>query len=307
MPAESERKILVIRGGALGDFILTLPALAALRRHFPRHQLEILGYPSIGSLAVAAGLASRVSALESPALAGFFAPDGAWKKDASAYFRGFEIIVSYLHDTEAVFQANVARCTPARFVAGPHRPDESLNLPASEILLRPLEALGIRGADPRPRLPLPEPAPVRQGAWLAMHPGSGSQTKNWPEAKWGDLIGRLAAGTRWNFLLIAGEAEGGRGRRLARRAPAGRLQLAENLPLPELAREIRSCAAFIGHDSGITHLAAALGLPGLALWGRTSAQTWRPMSVKMRLLKDQRGLDALAVDKVTEAVLRLMS
>jgi ADP-heptose:LPS heptosyltransferase len=83
--------------------------------------------------------------------------------------------------------------------------------------------------------------------------------------------------------------------------------LAENLPLPELAREIRSCAAFIGHDSGITHLAAALGLPGLALWGRTSAQTWRPMSEKMRLLKDRRGLDALAVEKVTEAVLRLMS
>ena len=48
-----ENKILVIRGGAIGDFILTLPVLAALRRQFPQTRLEVLGYPHIARLAVA--------------------------------------------------------------------------------------------------------------------------------------------------------------------------------------------------------------------------------------------------------------
>src|SRR5580700_3521215 len=111
------KKILVVRGGALGDFILTLPVLAALRRRFPTHVLEILGYERAASLAVAGGLAERVSALESPALAGFFARDGAWPAGAAEYFAGFELIVSYVYDPETIFQSNVSRCGAARFLA----------------------------------------------------------------------------------------------------------------------------------------------------------------------------------------------
>ncbi len=69
-------KILVIRGGAIGDFILTLPVLAALRRQFPRTHLEVLGYPHIAGLALAGGLVQRVQSIEARALAGFFARNG---------------------------------------------------------------------------------------------------------------------------------------------------------------------------------------------------------------------------------------
>ena len=54
--ASTGGKILVIRGGAIGDFILTLPAIAALRNQFPQAHLEILGYPHIAQLALAGGL-----------------------------------------------------------------------------------------------------------------------------------------------------------------------------------------------------------------------------------------------------------
>jgi heptosyltransferase-2 len=117
-----------------------------------------------------------------------------------------------------------------------------------------------------------------------VHPGSGSERKNWPEAKWAELLPRLARRHPWNFFLINGEAEGGRGRRLSDLLPVHRVCLANNLPLLELAQKMKSCAAFIGHDSGITHLAAALDLPGLVLWGPSSAAIWRPRSEKMRLL-----------------------
>src|SRR6266446_209812 len=118
-------KILVIRGGAIGDFILTLPAIAALRGQFPEAHLEVLGYPHIVQLALAAGLVDRVQAIESRPLAGFFARNGELAEDLADYFSEFDLIVSYLYDPDGIFQTNVARCSRAQFIAGLHRPNES--------------------------------------------------------------------------------------------------------------------------------------------------------------------------------------
>jgi ADP-heptose:LPS heptosyltransferase len=299
------KKILLIRGGGLGDFILTLPVLSALRGHFPTHALEILGYERHASLAVAGGLAERVCALESPHLAGFFARDGVRPARAAEYFAGFELILSYVHDPQKIFQSNVLRCVKARFLAGPHRPDESGSRHATQTLLSLLEKLGLTQADPRPRLSLPGPPAASAERWLAVHPGSGSARKNWPEPKWAALLQRLAAGSGWHFLLIGGEAEGARCHRLAAALPPHRAQLAQNLPLVELAQKMRGCAAFLGHDSGITHLAAALDLPGLVLWGPSNETIWRPMSDDMRLLQDSGGLEALPVETVFQAALNM--
>ncbi len=294
------RRILVIRGGALGDFILTLPVLAALRQRLPRHRLEILGYPAVASLAVAAGLADDASALESPRFTSFFVADGSSSAEVAAWFSGFELIISYLYDPGEIFRSNVARCSSARFIAGPHRPDETLAVHATGLLLQPLQALGIHGADPRPRLPLPATPPAQPR--LALHPGSGSERKNWPETKWAELLKRLAAQSACDFLLIGGEAEGDRCVRLAAVLPEGRAHIAQNLPMLELARRMQACAAFIGHDSGITHLAAALDLPGLVLWGESALATWRPQSERMKILRDPAGLEALPVGEVWEAL-----
>ena len=108
----SRGKILVIRGGAIGDFILTLPAIAALRRQFPEAHLEVLGYPHIVQLAVAAELVDRVQSIEAGALAGFFARNGKLEPDLADYFSEFDIIVSYLYDPDQIFQTNVLRCSP---------------------------------------------------------------------------------------------------------------------------------------------------------------------------------------------------
>lgn len=324
------RKILVIRGGALGDFILTLPVLAALRGRFPGHSLEILGYPSIASLALAGGLADGVSALESPALAGLFAirdsqeteptgeapleqrrdapqaallaPPGQELRAAPGFFANFEIIISYLYDPERIFQSNVSLCSGAKFIAGPHRPDEALKTHATEQLLRPLEVVGIHDADACPRLTLPAQANRVEGDWLALHPGSGSEQKNWPELKWKELLELLALETKWNFLLIGGEAEGSRCQRLGTVVPPGRAVIAQALPLMELAQKMKSCALFVGHDSGITHLAASLDLPGLALWGASAEITWRPKSDRIKVIRDPRDLVHLPVETVFDAI-----
>jgi len=309
----SKGKILVIRGGAIGDFILTLPAVAALRQQFPEAHLEVLGYPHIAQLALAGGLVDRVQPIEARALAGFFARNGQLAPELAEYFAGFNIIVSYLYDPDAIFQTNVACCTRAQFIVAPHRPDESQRIPATEVFLKPLERLTIFSADPVPRINLVRTRStasrtssiktriedaVERVPTIALHPGSGSERKNWPEANWMQLIEQLVNFTDFNLLLVGGEAEGERLQRLAAALPPTRCAVAKSLPLVELARRLQVCVGFVGHDSGITHLAAALGLPCLVLWAGTMEEIWRPQGECVTIIKEADGLNTLSVERV---------
>lgn len=294
----------MIRGGAIGDFILTLPVLAALRERFPDSSLEVLGYPHVVQLAEAGRLVDTVRPIEARALAGFFGRKTALDAGFAQYFSDFAVIISYLYDPDGIFQENVARCSKAQFIPGPHRPDDAGSLHATETFLKPLERLAVFDANPEPRLtvklPHIRPAELAQQTRMALHPGSGSERKNWPEEKWLELLLRLTAETDWDFLLCGGEAEGERLHRLSANIPPHRLRLEQSRPLAELADELARCSFFTGHDSGISHLAAALGLPGLVLWGETNPVVWRPRSGRFSILHPAEGLSALSVEEVVE-------
>jgi len=307
-------KILVIRGGAIGDFILTLPALAALRRQFPQAHLEVLGYPHIAQLALAGGWADRVQPIEARGLAGFFARGGTLEPGLMDYFSEFDLVISYLYDPDEIFKTNICRCLVGQFIVGAHRPDEADRIHATKVYLKPLERLAIFDADPVPRLSLnsqPPGAAKRSGDGstlnqLAFHPGSGSEKKNWPEAKWARLIQQVMAATNWDLLLVGGEAEGERLQRLAALLPSARCATAQGLPLVELAQRIQPCAAFVGHDSGITHLAAAVGLPCVVLWADTLEEVWRPQGERLVVLKEITGVQAISVEKVMNELCKLV-
>lgn len=291
-------KILIIRGGAIGDFILTLPAVAALRRQFPQAHLEVLGYPHIAQLALAGGLVDRVQPIEAHGLAGFFAQGSVLDPNWRDYFSEFDLIVSYLYDPDEIFKANVCRCSVRQFIVGPHRPNEMEQLHAARAFLRPLERLAIFDADPVPRLSLSsQPSTLNQ---LAIHPGSGSEKKNWPETRWAELLQRVMATTDWNILLVGGEAESERLRRLTASLPPARISRAQSLPLVELAERLRTSLAFVGHDTGITHLAAALGLPCIVLWAESLEEIWRPQGERLVILKEIAGIRGIGVDRVVK-------
>jgi hypothetical protein len=265
----------------------------------------VLGYPHIAELALAGGLADAVRSIEARSLAGFFAQSGPLAADLAEYFAGFALILSYLYDPDGIFLANVARCSKAQFIAGPHRPDDKASMHATEVFLKPLERLAIFGADPVPRL-APHATRSTQHV-LALHPGSGSEKKNWPEARWAELLARLVAETPFRILLIGGEAEGGFLPRLSQTIPAVRRDICFARPLAEVAHRLSACAAFVGHDSGITHLAAALGVPTLALWGPTNKTVWAPRGEHVRLLGTPRALAALPVADVFDQLQLLIA
>lgn len=307
--SRTEAKILVIRGGAIGDFILTLPVFAALRQQFPDAQLEVLGYPHIAQLALAGRLVSRVQSIEARSLASFFARGGELAGELVTYFAGFALIISYLYDPDEIFKTNVSRCTRAQFIAGPHRPDDQSSVHATEVFLKPLERLAIFEADATPRLDVARAfeTTTSTGRWLAVHPGSGSEEKNWPEAKWTELLQQLMKTTSLKLLIVGGEAERDRLDRLARAIPATRFKILRGAPLSELARWLASCVGFIGHDSGISHLAAAVGVRSLILWGQTSETVWHPRGREMTVLRDSKGLDQLSVEVVLNHLEELLN
>lgn len=304
-------KILVIRGGAIGDFILTLPAIAALRRQFPEAHLEVLGYPHIVQLAIAGGLVDQASSIEARAMAGFFARNGQLAEELADYFSEFDLILSYLYDPDEIFKTNIARCSPAQFIACPHRPDERSQVHATKVFLKPLERLAIFEADHVPRLHLPsgsnsmEPHTIKSPAKLALHPGSGSEKKNWSEVRWAELLQKLVDQTRFDLLLVGGEAEGERLQRLAAAMPPARTRVAQSLALAELARLLARCQGFVGHDSGISHLASALELPAVLLWGNSQELIWGPPGEKVTLLLNAGGLEHLAAQTVFDRICKI--
>jgi heptosyltransferase III len=312
--SEPQGKFLVIRGGAIGDFILTLPVLVAIKEMFPGSHVEVLGYPNVTQLAVEGGAADAARSIEARALASYFIGKGEPDPSLKDYFASFHIVISYLYDPDCFFRANVMGCGEIQFVQGPHRPDEDESVHATDALLKPLEQLAIFGADPVPRLDMPlvtpsdKDGPVAGGqvAQVAVHPGSGSEQKNWPIEKWHELLTRLDERTIGPILIIGGEADSARLKHLRSSLDSPRFVFLEHRPLTEVARRLKECRMFVGHDSGIGHLAAAIGVPGITLWGKTNETVWRPRSETFQVVKDPAGLSALSVDEVVASVSKLL-
>ena len=322
-PPAAPPKILVIRGGAIGDFLLTLPALGLLREAFPHVRLEVLGYEHIVSLAVRGGYADAARSIEYAPMARFFNPKAELDPELSAYFASFQQVVSYLYDPDGFFSGNLRRCGVKNLIEASPKVDPEGDH-ASRQLARPLERLALYlDGDPdvrlRPAAPdrafadhfLAASTPDETHPWLAIHPGSGGERKNWPTDRWLELGRALldlpAAGPRPRLLLVGGEADVKTVADLRAAwtplAGPGGLLVADGLPLPRVAALLERCALFAGHDSGISHLAAAVGVPCVLLFGPTDPDIWAPPYPSVRVVRaGDATLAGLPVETVLTAV-----
>jgi ADP-heptose:LPS heptosyltransferase len=285
-------RILVIRGGAIGDFILTLPALKALRDARPQAHMEILGYKHIAVLAEERFYAQAVHSIEYAPLARFFARNSELPAELADYFASFDLIVSYLYDPDRIFETNLRRCGVQNLICGPARIVENAGHAARQ-LARPIQELEINVVDFAARIfPSIEdrefageflalvPPPI-----FAIHPGSGSHEKNWPLENW---IGLFSPDSRFadleRLVVISGEADEAQADQLEREWKNRDVRFARNLPLPRLAAVLER-SIFIGHDSGISHLAAAAGANCILLFGPTDPDVWAPMNDNVQILR----------------------
>ncbi|MGB8353585.1 MAG: glycosyltransferase family 9 protein [Chthoniobacteraceae bacterium] len=308
-------RILVIRGGAIGDFVLTLPAIKLLRDNFPDAHLEILGYKHIIALAEGRFYAHATRSIEYGAMAGFFIPDAKLAPDLIEYFGSFHQIVSYLFDPDGIFEDNMRRCGVKNFVHVSPKLDDSSH--AASQLAQPLQDLALFLENPAATI-YPSAADREFAASffgglksriIAIHPGSGSDTKNWPVKNWLALGGWLfSLKPAPAILLIGGEADRASHAALSAAWKNYHVYFAEDVPLPHLAALLERCDLFVGHDSGISHIAAATGIPCLLMFGPTDPEVWAPANPRVKWLAAPASAMAnLPVDEVRTQITQLLS
>jgi heptosyltransferase III len=263
-------RIAVFRGGALGDVVLTLPILQALRGGYPDSFITFVAPFPQAELA-SRGHADCILDLNSARLVCLFSPDSDLSQEVRDRLRA-DVIVSYLSDPTGGVQKKLSDLASINLVRGPFRLDLERRH-AVEQLAEPLERLGISLVDPVPRLPVRGAGAF--GHRLAVHLASGSPQKNWPLENWIELLSRL--GPRFDELIVvAGEADADITRSLLPQISSKNVRLLENRPLWDLVTELHLATLFIGHDTGVTHLAAAAGTPTVALFGPTDPEIWAP-------------------------------
>ncbi len=298
------RRALVIRGGALGDFLLTLPVVSALREAAPDSRIEVLAYPDIASLAVAGGLVDAARSIEYGPLAGFFTREAVLDPALREYFASFDLVLSYLYDPDGIFAENLRTAGVKRLLTGPHRP--SGNSHAIDQLAAPLTQLQLPLGRRAIRLKIAPTA--HEGPLVALHPGSGSPAKNWPNVYWRQVAEKiLSEHPALQLAIVGGEADANVIAPLRDLGSSKQVEFWENLSLPELAAHLAGAVLYLGHDTGVSHLAAVAGTPALLLFGPTDPGVWGPPHDHVRVLGAPEGkLEDLSPGAVLSAVARML-
>ena len=180
----------------------------------------------------------------------------------------FEQVISYLFDPDEIFASNLRRAGVRNLIVG--SPKITDHEHAARQLARPLERLALYLDDPAAILSPREPRKP-DPSLIALHPGSGSERKNWPLTNWAAVADSFLSDDRRiaAFCSSAAKPTAIASRGSGSCCLTNDVQFAQNLPLVELAVRLQNCALFLGHDSGISHLAAAVGTRSFLLFGPT--------------------------------------
>lgn len=264
---------LIVRPGGIGDCILSLPAMEHLRAEYTEVWVPSAVVPLI-RFAKAHAIAS--TGIDLLGLPGLEPPAGL-----IARLRSFDSIVSWYGANRAEFREHIQLLgLPFQFLDALPKPGGQIH--AADFFL------GQVGGDGA-AVPAIECEGIASADFAVIHPFSGSASKNWPLERFREAAARLSVPVRW----CAGPEE-----------PLADAVRFDNLY--ELAGWLASARVYVGNDSGITHLAAAVGTPVVGIFGPTDPAVWRPRGARVSVLSGARW-DEIQVDKVVDAAQRLLA
>ena len=303
--------VAVLRGGAIGDFVLTLPAIAALRQAHPGCPLWIAGHGERARLA----RPDRIFDADGPTLLPLYT---ASEPPAAPHpLHGVEITVAYVPGADEGLAERLRALTGGEAWVLDPRPPPRFAGHVTDHLLGPLLEHGLPVQDPVPHIDLRpedyqyadglEAVQVARGAppLICLHPGSGGAHKCWP----GQLYAELAAGLMESGIrcaVVLGPVEEERTPDPSAALPPGACA-ARPPDLLALAGLLERADLFVGNDSGPGHIAAAVGTPTLSLFGPTDPRRWAPRGAHGRVLRAPGGdLRSLGLDSVQRAALQVL-
>lgn len=313
---------MVLFPGALGDFICFLPALECLAE---RAEIDLLARTEFSDLVPAR---VRVTSLERYEIARLFVPDAAQEERLQAFFSPYQRIYSWTGSRQPDFVRQLELLCGGKATFFPFRPPPARMHVADYYL----SCVGRRHAGTSL---LSVPLRSEALAWsdrffkdrglegeriLVLAPGSGAREKNWPAEfykvveEWWER--RFAA----EAIFLLGPVEEERG---VIDTPMGHAQVISGLDLAKVAALLVRCALYLGNDSGVTHLAAALGVETVALFGPSDPVQWAPQGRRvtvinlgvecspcfdsvMKLCPHRKCLTTLSPGKVIDSLERLL-
>lgn len=305
--------MLIHHDGALGDVLLSLPCLRVIARE--GMELHFTGRPDAGMLLREAGLVHAASSASNARLASLYA--GAADPAGRDFLRRFPRAVVFTVNPESALVSAIRQEVPETRVIATAPPAGS-QVHAAEFRLGQLSRS--EHPDAGPLLPVP---PIHQqlaagmlsragydghGPLLTVHPGSGGKAKCWPLDRYLELLDGLGPRPGPFVILFTGPAEDDAVRdrvdAFARSRP-GVLHYAD-ADLSAVAAIISAADLHLGNDSGVSHLAAAVGCSVIALFGPTDPAVWRPWGPGTEVLRSA-DVAALSVTTVGERVRKTLA
>ena len=289
-------KILILHAGGLGDLLLALPAMRIFRQAFPHSILELLGLPERLAVVSQDLQASSIHSIDQGGVAYFYLEGVPLPPGLVAFFSSFRAVLIFGKAGGEILADNLRRIGVSRVIFLPSFPAQELKVPVSDYLVKSLKDASIGGEIIFSPLRLPEASLISgRDFWVehelkegdrtvAIHPGSGSPVKNWNPKNFAQVADW--ASERSRVLLIVGPAEDG-GKEVKRAMKKANPIIANHPSLVQLAGILKSCTVYVGNDSGVTHLAAALGIPTIAIFGPTDPAVWGPRGSQVTVIYEK--------------------
>jgi len=310
---------LVIRSGAVGDFIFTLPALAALRQASPNAHISVMGHPEMLALVDGRCYADDIYSIDKAEVATLFSKTAQVAPSLAHRLSQYDLIIAYLSDADGILRENLSSVCNGRVVLFSPILPENGQTHIVDHLLKPIKSIGIKVIDMCPVLRLSS-EDCQAGSRLlqdlgidlnqnivAVHPGAGSPAKCWPADRYARLIDDLAA--YCTVLVVTGPADSSTTETVLGLVDHGdKIVRLERMSLLTVTQALACCSAYIGNDSGITHVAAALEIPVVAIYGPTDPVLWGVLGKNVTILScHSRAMTDLKVETARDAVTSIIS
>jgi ADP-heptose:LPS heptosyltransferase len=275
MLKSASKRRLILFPGALGDFVCFLPALQVLSKGEQIHLLARSEFADLVSPAV------NIGSLERYEIRRLFVPGASQEKRLRDFFGAYSSIFSWMGSGQSAFVRELASVSQGRATVFPFQPDQKRMHQVDYYLAcvgRPSSETSI------PEIPLKlEALAWCEDYWhehflsgkqvIALAPGSGARQKNWPVSSFRAVADWWRQRPRAAVMVLLGPVEEEKGDYTALCRGAVRVC---DLNLGQLAALLARSDLYLGNDSGVSHLAAAVGVASLVLFGPSSIDQWAP-------------------------------
>ena len=291
--------ILVVHQGAIGDLILSLPALEAISRFYPETGLNVIGHPGILEIIRARPYLRNVLDCSAGNWTPLYDPGARLAATDIDLLLPVDSIFVFGRSSSQILAENLARNLGKPAYRIDPFPEPDIELTVSEYQCNQLEDFGIPATPPPDPIIAPSQLDVlkvndfvsrnlESGELLVLlHPGSGGQKKLWAPRGWLRVIRELSVLQNVRFALLQGPADAQIVQLISSQLDTISPILVENWNLGQIASLVRKGSLYLGNDSGITHLAAACGTPTIALFGPSDPLIWGPQGPKVRIIRWQ--------------------